>query len=89
MGESYSGIDSVCRGEYELTLLDLTKTLDAGDTLMGVDGLSFRLDGVRSGDSKERVVGKKGCCQYLASAKIAQGKFAFMFLPQKEYVRRP
>jgi radical SAM superfamily enzyme YgiQ (UPF0313 family) len=39
------GVDSVCRGEYELTLLDLAKTLDAGDTLMGVDGLSFKLDG--------------------------------------------
>ncbi|MBU2560060.1 B12-binding domain-containing radical SAM protein [archaeon] len=39
-----NGVDSVCRGEYELTLLDLAKTLDAGDTLMGVDGLSFKLD---------------------------------------------
>jgi radical SAM superfamily enzyme YgiQ (UPF0313 family) len=38
-------IDSVCRGEYELTVLDLAKTLQAGDTLMGVDGLSFRLNG--------------------------------------------
>lgn len=39
------GIDSVCRGEYELTLLDLAKTLEAGDTLMGVDGLSFKPNG--------------------------------------------
>lgn len=39
------GVDSLCRGEYELTLLDLAKTLDADDTLMGVDGLSFKLDG--------------------------------------------
>jgi radical SAM superfamily enzyme YgiQ (UPF0313 family) len=39
------GIDSVCRGEYEQTVFDLAKTLEADDTLMGVDGLSFKLEG--------------------------------------------
>jgi radical SAM superfamily enzyme YgiQ (UPF0313 family) len=43
--EMSGGIDSVCRGEYEITLMDLAKTLEANDTLMGVDGLSFKLDG--------------------------------------------
>jgi len=38
-------IDSVCRGEYERTVLDLARTLKADDTLMGVDGLSFKING--------------------------------------------
>lgn len=38
------GIDSVCRGEYEYTLLELAKAVDGGETLVTVDGLSFRAD---------------------------------------------
>lgn len=39
------GIDSVCRGEYEYTVLELAKAIEAGETLVTVDGLSFKADG--------------------------------------------
>ena len=37
-----SSIDSICRGEYDLTLVDLAKALEEGKPLKSVDGLSFR-----------------------------------------------
>lgn len=38
-------IDGVIRGEGELTLLELTRALQANDSLQKVDGLTFRQDG--------------------------------------------
>ena len=38
-------VDAVIRGEGELTLLDLARALEAGDSLQKVDGLTFRRDG--------------------------------------------
>ena len=35
-------IDSICRGEYDLTLVELAKALESGKTLKGIRGLSFR-----------------------------------------------
>ncbi len=35
-------IDSVCRGEYDYTVLDLARTLEQNKSLDSVDGLSFR-----------------------------------------------
>lgn len=40
-----SGIDSVCRGEYELTVLDLARAVKDGETLITVDGLSYKANG--------------------------------------------
>jgi radical SAM superfamily enzyme YgiQ (UPF0313 family) len=35
-------IDSICRGEYDYTLVDLAKALANGDALNSVEGLSYR-----------------------------------------------
>lgn len=47
-GETFSlsrRIDSICRSEYDLTLVDLARAIESGKTLKTVDGLSFRNDG--------------------------------------------
>ncbi len=41
-----SAIDSICRGEYDYTLVDLAKALSNAASLSEVDGLSYRGDGV-------------------------------------------
>jgi radical SAM superfamily enzyme YgiQ (UPF0313 family) len=40
--ENCSACDSVCRGEYELTSLDLVKNLDSKGSLSDIQGLSYR-----------------------------------------------
>ena len=40
--ENYREIDFIIRGEGELTLLDLVKTLEQGKSQLKVEGLSFR-----------------------------------------------
>jgi radical SAM superfamily enzyme YgiQ (UPF0313 family) len=37
-----NNIDSVCRGEYDYTVLELAKTIEEGKSLNKVDGISFR-----------------------------------------------
>jgi len=37
--------DSVCRGEYDYTVLDLAKKIESGGDLRTIDGLSFRFGG--------------------------------------------
>ncbi len=43
--ENYSEIDFIIRGEGELTLLDLVKTIEQGKSQLKVEGLSFRYKG--------------------------------------------
>lgn len=38
-------IDSICRGEYDYTILDLAKAIESGKPFKIVDGLSFRING--------------------------------------------
>ncbi len=40
-----NSIDSICRGEYDYTILDLAKTIEEGKSLKTVGGLSFRYNG--------------------------------------------
>jgi len=40
-----TNIDSVCRGEYDYTVLDLAKKIESGGDLRTIDGLSFRFGG--------------------------------------------
>ncbi|MFH8119627.1 MAG: radical SAM protein [Candidatus Aenigmatarchaeota archaeon] len=40
-----TSIDSICRGEYDYTLVDLAKALEGIKNISRVDGLSFREDG--------------------------------------------
>ena len=37
-----ANIDSVCRGEYDYTVLDLARKIESGGDLRTVDGISFR-----------------------------------------------
>lgn len=38
-------IDSICRDEYDLTVIDLAKVIESGKSLKTVDGISFRKSG--------------------------------------------
>lgn len=38
-------IDSICRGEYDYTVLDLAKKIESGGDLRTIDGISFRFGG--------------------------------------------
>jgi len=43
--ELSKAIDSICRDEYDYTLVDLAKAIEKGKSLKGIKGLSFREDG--------------------------------------------
>ncbi|MDI6825967.1 MAG: radical SAM protein [Candidatus Aenigmarchaeota archaeon] len=49
-------IDSICRDEYDYTLVDLAKAIEKGKPLKGIKGLSFRKDGkIIHNEPRERI----------------------------------
>lgn len=38
-------IDTICRGEFDYTVVDLARALESGKSFKGIDGLTFREDG--------------------------------------------
>lgn len=51
-----TAIDSICRDEYDYTLVDLAKTLEGGKPLKGIKGLSFKENGkIIHNEPRERI----------------------------------
>jgi radical SAM superfamily enzyme YgiQ (UPF0313 family) len=49
-------IDSICRGEYDFTVIDLAKSIEEGKSLHGIKGLSFRENGsIINNESRELI----------------------------------